>query len=708
MAGWDRVGDSTGAITRQQMMPAGSLPSAAFPAGAVHTPQSSNDNRLREPGPASELDCLRQVFAPSLLGAAEARGRELGISADQVLIRSGVIDEDAYLQALSLHTGLAIEPFTETSRADCLLPDHHLPHAAEHGLLPLRRNGRLVWAVAPRGLATRRLCRLAAEYPSLCDRVCLTSTRDLNQFLLRREAGDALGRSAANALGRRFPDLSAAPVAGGASGALRTMRRLAKTGVLTVMMALVSASVLDILNSVLAVWFLAFTGLRLAACLRPPRPTARLPRIPDDRLPVYTVIAALYREASSVASLMHAIGAFDYPREKLDVIVVIELDDLETRAALARLGPMPHVQVLLAPAEGPRTKPKALNCALPFARGSFTAIFDAEDRPDPGQLRAALDAFRIQGADVACAQASLCIENQSDSWLSRMFAAEYAGQFDAFLPGLASFGGPLPLGGSSNHFRTAVLREVGGWDAYNVTEDADLGFRLARFGYRSTTFASTTLEEAPARFGGWLRQRSRWMKGWMQTWSVHMRRPRRLWRDAGAKGFFTLNVIVGGNVLTALAFPILAVNLAIQALTRSGDGPGWLASPLMPLHLITIAAGFVSTIVVGLMGLARRGQLRQGWILALTPFYWACLSIAAWRALYQLLREPYRWEKTEHGLSPQIRSGAALTDSEPASKSRLRKRASIPLRIHRPHRALRMRGSSAFADDRRGCDNPYP
>ena len=162
-------------------------------------------------------------------------------------------------------------------------------------------------------------------------------------------------------------------------------------------------------------------------------------------------------------------------------------------------------------------------------------------------------------------------------------------------------------------------------------------------------------------------------------------------------------------MLTALAFPILAADLAIHALTRSGDGPGWLASPLMLFHLTTIVAGFVSTIVVGLMGLARRGQLRQGWILVLTPFYWACLSIAAWRALYQLLREPYRWEKTEHGLSPQIRSSAALTDSEPASKVRPRKRApSIPLRIHRPHRALRMTGSSAFADDRRGCDNPYP
>src|SRR6185437_2195591 len=138
-----------------------------------------------------------------------------------------------------------------------------------------------------------------------------------------------------------------------------------------------------------------------------------------------------------------------------------------------------------------------------------------------------------------------------------MFAVEYAGQFDAFLPGMAQLGLPLPLGGSSNHFRTDVLREVGGWDSHNVTEDADLGFRLARFGYRSVTFSSTTFEEAPIAFGAWLRQRTRWMKGWVQTWLVHMRRPWRLWREAGPSAFFTLNLIVGGNVLTALVYPIL-------------------------------------------------------------------------------------------------------------------------------------------------------
>jgi cellulose synthase/poly-beta-1,6-N-acetylglucosamine synthase-like glycosyltransferase len=218
----------------------------------------------------------------------------------------------------------------------------------------------------------------------------------------------------------------------------------------------------------------------------------------------------------------------------------------------------------------------------------------------------------------------------------------------------------LPLGGSSNHFRTAPLREVGGWDAYNVTEDADLGFRLARFGYRAVMFSSTTYEEAPARAGAWLRQRTRWMKGWMQTWIVHMRSPRRLIRQSGLAGFFTLNLLVGGNVLTALAYPVLIAGCLMEVgLTATGSTSlEMFSGPFTGLHFTTIAAGYLSTVVVSLIGLARRRLLRHAWVLLLTPFYWAYLSVAAWRALIQLFRDPYRWEKTEHGLARHSRLAA--------------------------------------------------
>lgn len=248
-----------------------------------------------------------------------------------------------------------------------------------------------------------------------------------------------------------------------------------------------------------------------------------------------------------------------------------------------------------------------------------------------------------------------------------MFEAEYAGQFDVFLPGMARMKLPLPLGGSSNHFRTAILRQVGGWDAYNVTEDADLGFRLARFGYGSVTFASTTFEEAPISFGAWLRQRTRWMKGWLQTWSVHMRNPWRLWQEAGPGGFFTLNIIVGGNVLTALALPLLLyVSVVKPLLFGAVAGAPWSFGDWpSPLHSVAIAAGYLSTIVVGLLGLAHRGRLRRGWILALTLPYWICLSIAAWRAVLQYVWNPYRWEKTDHGLAK--RTGPPLLDGSTAA-----------------------------------------
>jgi cellulose synthase/poly-beta-1,6-N-acetylglucosamine synthase-like glycosyltransferase len=616
--------------------------------------RSSNDNlrHVVDEGPANELDCLRGVLPAQVLKAAEAKARELGIGADQVLIRQGVIDEEAYLRRLAFHTGVASEDFSEIDRRDSPLHDDKIADAAALGLLPFRQDRRLIWTLAPRRLAARMLCRLIAECPDLSERVRLTSSARLDQFLLH-QADEVLGRAAARGLHRRFPQMSAAPAASPSSQWRRHLQCIKGPCGIAALMLLPPIIALDVWSTVLALWFLAFTGFRLAGSFAPRPVQPKLRRLSDRQLPVYTVIAALYREAKSVAPLMQAIGDLDYPREKLQVILALEPNDLATRAAIARLGPMPHVQVLIAPDIDPKTKPKALNCALPFARGAFVAVFDAEDRPDPGQLRAALDAFRNEDAGVACVQASLCIHNFEESWLTRMFAAEYAGQFDVFLPGLAAMRMPLPLGGSSNHFRTAVLREVGGWDAWNVTEDADLGFRLARFGYRSVTFDSTTHEEAPIRFKAWLHQRSRWMKGWMQTWSVHMREPRRLWRQAGPRGFLTLNIIVGGNVLTALAYPVLLIELAVYLLTNiAGSTSGlFFTGSLAPLHIATITAGFLSTVITGLMGLARRGNLRIGWVLALTPLYWGCLSIAACRALWQFWSDPYHWEKTEHGLT---------------------------------------------------------
>ena len=599
---------------------------------------------------AFELDCLRGVLSPDLLAEAARCAALLRVGADQVLIRRGLITETEYVVRLARHCELAIEDFRDISRIDCPLSDAQLRYAAQHRLLPLDQPDGRYYVHAPLGLAARRIATLCARQER--PRIRLTTRAAFDRYLMRHEA---LVHEAAEGLALQMPEMSCAPIRRQRGGRMR--RYILRLLALTSAFVLAPVLIMQLCGAVLAIWFLLFNSLRLAGSFAGGARERPLPRLPDEQLPVYTVMAALYREGRSVAHLLRALAALDYPREKLDIKLLLEADDRETQTALSRLDLPPNVEILFVPPSGPRTKPKALNAGLPFARGEMIAVFDAEDRPDPSQLRDALATFRRHGNEVACAQASLCIDNSADSWLACMFTAEYAGQFDVFLRGFSQFGLPLPLGGSSNHFKTAALREVGGWDAYNVTEDADLGFRLARFGYRAVMFSSTTYEEAPARAGAWLRQRTRWMKGWMQTWIVHMRSPRQLIRQSGLAGFFTLNLLVGGNVLTALAYPVLIAACLLEiGLTAAGsDAIEMFADPFAGLHVATIAAGYLSTVAVCLIGLARRRLFHHAWVLLLTPFYWACLSVAAWRALIQLFRDPYRWEKTEHGLARHSR-----------------------------------------------------
>jgi hypothetical protein len=505
-----------------------------------------------------EIECVGALLPADAIDDAAQRAARLGVGADRVLIAAGKLSEDAYLRALCSALGVTFEPLDDVPRAQCPLTDERLIESAAGGLLPLTIDGDISVAVAPRGLATRRLLQAIKENPSLAPYFRFTSAERLNRIVLRH-VNTALGARATVTLKRTWPTLSAAPP--------RWRMNLSSFAAVVLpaltAFALAPASATLAFDITLAALFVAWLGLRLAGASAKCPTDQASSDLSDDQVPVYTVIAALYREAASVDGLLQAIERLDYPPEKLDVIVAVEADDAETRAALAaRTARMP-ITVITVPALGPRTKPKALNVALPFARGTFTVIYDAEDRPEPNQLRLALRAFRGGGHKLACVQARLCIDNSADSWLAALFTAEYAGQFDVFLPGLAALCLPLPLGGSSNHFYTATLREIGGWDPFNVTEDADLGMRLARFGYRTGVINSTTYEEAPARLGPWLRQRTRWFKGWMQTWLVHMRRPTRLLRDLGTPGFVTFQLIVGGNALAALVHPLFIAGLIV-------------------------------------------------------------------------------------------------------------------------------------------------
>lgn len=414
--------------------------------------------------------------------------------------------------------------------------------------------------------------------------------------------------------------------------------------------------------------------LRLAAPFEPSAMSAPrlLPRCSDRDLPVYSIIVPLYREARVLPRLIRALGALDYPVAKLEVLLVLEADDAQTRDALADIALPAHFEVILAPAGAPRTKPRALNVALPVARGEFSVVYDAEDVPSPGQLRDAVDLFARAGTSVACLQARLVVDNTDDSWISRFFTIEYASLFDVLNPALARFDWPLPLGGTSNHLRTDVVRRLHGWDAWNVTEDADLGIRLALHGYRVLDLPSSTLEEAPITLDAWLRQRTRWMKGFMQVCMTHSRQPLRTFRALGPSRFLGAVSLTFGTVAAALGYPVFTAFFILESINgRVFRADTAIEALRSSVGLTLFAAGYVAMVGPAAAGVWRRRWWRLLPWVPLMPFYYGLASVAAWRGLIELVRDPWRWNKTEHGLARTSRAGL-LTDSAAVPRPRRR------------------------------------
>ena len=375
-----------------------------------------------------------------------------------------------------------------------------------------------------------------------------------------------------------------------------------------------------------------------ASLIPPPR------RPPDEELPVYSVLVPLRNEAAMVPQLFAALWALDYPPARLDIKFVVEARSGATLAAIrAQLGD-PRVSLVVVPDAAPHTKPKALDYALPLCTGAHVVVYDAEDIPDPDQLWKAAVAFRDH-PDLVCQQARLLITNGERGWLAALFAAEYAALFGVLLPALARWRLPLPLGGTSNHFRIATLRAIGGWDAFNVTEDADLGMRLARRRLRVETLDSNTREHAPLRLRLWLGQRTRWMKGWMQTFIVHNRDPLRLTDDMGLGPAMVFEVLVLGMILAPLLHCGLGLCLALQLVSGVPlfDGRGWSV-----LYIGVLLLGYGSTMAATVLGLARVRGLRLLMPQLLLPLYWLLISVATLCALADLLRRPFYWFKSPH------------------------------------------------------------
>lgn len=367
-------------------------------------------------------------------------------------------------------------------------------------------------------------------------------------------------------------------------------------------------------------------------------------------LPSYTLLVPLYHEGSIVQQLLSSIAGLDYPKSKLEVLLLLEEDDDDTRRATARLTLPPYVHVLLVPPDGPRGKPKALNYGLLYARGTHCVIYDAEDVPEPDQLKKAVVAFKRSDERTACVQSRLDFYNGDQNWLTNLFALDYSMWFDLMLPGLFSTGAPVPLGGTSNHFKVSALREVGGWDAYNVTEDADLGIRLYRRRRTTVVMESVTWEEANSRLWNWVRQRTHWTKGYMLTYLVHMRRPLRLWKELGTTAFISIQVMILGTIVAQILNPVFWGLLLAWHATHWHALEATFAGPLLYAGAVLLFGVNFAFLYFNAVAAVRTRQFQAVRYAVFLPIYWALATLATYRAVLQLVTSPHRWEKTQHGL----------------------------------------------------------
>lgn len=373
--------------------------------------------------------------------------------------------------------------------------------------------------------------------------------------------------------------------------------------------------------------------------------------IKDEDLPIYTIHLPVFKESEVIQKLVWNLNSLDYPIEKLDAKLLIESDDDMTYNAIREMKFPTNFEPVIIPYAQPKTKPKACNYGLYFSKGKYLTIYDAEDIPDSDQLKQTYKLFNKLPENYIAIQCALNYFNKSENFLTKMFTLEYSYWFDYMLPGLDSLNIPIPLGGTSNHFKFDKLMELGGWDGFNVTEDADLGLRCYAKDYKITVLDSTTYEEANNEFFNWIRQRSRWIKGYMQTYLVHMRNPIKLYKSIGSRGFFGFQFFIGGTVFTFLTYPVLLLFLLIYICFKTKWiellFPDW----LIIISLINFTAGNLIMIYTNMIAIFKRSSYSLIIYAIANPVYWLMHSISAYKGLHQLITKPFYWEKTNHGLT---------------------------------------------------------
>ncbi|RVV98729.1 glycosyltransferase [Mesobaculum littorinae] len=479
-------------------------------------------------------------------------------------------------------------------------------------------------------------------------RLCVVPPPEARAILLSSQRQGLASRAESRVPAAYSCRTSRHPATGAVRNVVATLAALSVVG-----LSLYPAATCGVLASV-ALISLAIDGLLKGAALLAltrPAPPVQAPPLPDDRLPVISLLVPLYREGRIAPALIDRLGRLDYPRDRLEVLVVLEEEDLATDAALLSHGLPPWARTVRVPRGTVRTKPRAMNYALYLCRGDIVGIYDAEDLPDPDQLRKIAARFAAEPPQVACLQGVLDHYNSGATWITRCFALDYAGWFRAVLPGLERLGLVLPLGGTTVFFRRAALEHVAAWDAHNVTEDADLGVRLARNGYRTRMIDSVTREEAVARAWPWIKQRTRWLKGYAVTYGVHMRAPRALWRDLGPWRFFGVQVLFLGALANFAAAPLL---WSFWLFTVGVPVP-WAGLGIAPsgAALLGVLCSYSALqVLVAARGAAAQGGFRPLLWLPCLWVYHALGCIAAYRGFYEAVVRPFHWDKTEHGMSP--------------------------------------------------------
>ncbi len=371
----------------------------------------------------------------------------------------------------------------------------------------------------------------------------------------------------------------------------------------------------------------------------------------DKELPVYSILIPLYHEKkTTINKLIYSLRSLDYPNEKLDIKLICEINDADTISAIKELRPSSNYQIVKVPEGYPQTKPKACNYALNFCKGEFITIYDAEDNPEPQQLRKVIAKFYNPDSNVACVQARLNYYNRTENPLTQLFSIEYSSWFDFMLYGLQKLGLPIPLGGTSNHFRIKTLKTLYAWDPYNVTEDADLGVRLSLAGLKTEVVDSITLEEAPISLRAWANQRIRWIKGYFQTYLVHMRNPFLLLKNLGFTRFLGFFFFVGAPGLIYLSVPIVGVITIASLFTDVGLPPA-----LVEFSYLNLEVTLVVNLLIGLHVIIENKWYSMILGAILFPVYWVLHCITSFGAAYELIKMPHHWNKTEHGVSKFVK-----------------------------------------------------